>query len=131
MYRVRLVHSMSNTNYDQYLINSIGVSPRRWGSQNPPATSDVVFGEIASVTIVTSDPGQRSRTRTADDTPMTPAPITHTLTGITGIGTEEEHSGLMSSSSIEHMIVSFISETETYMYVRWLGGVAQLKTVFL
>lgn len=59
---------------------SFGVSPRRWGSQNPPETSEVVLGENLSAMTMTSAIGCDSIIRKAEDRPITPAPTTHILT---------------------------------------------------
>ena len=68
-----------------YLIFSSGVSALRYGSQNPAEPSAVVSGENCSEIMVTCTryPGNAScEMLTAVESPLIPAPTTHTLTSM-------------------------------------------------
>lgn len=51
----------------------------KYGIQNPPEPSDVVFGEKSFAITFTLAPGILSWIQTADDKPMIPAPMTQTV----------------------------------------------------
>ena len=59
-----------------YLIEFSGVSLNKWGCQNPPEPSLVVFGEKDSAIISSSASGKAFFNLTAEELPTIPAPTT-------------------------------------------------------
>ena len=62
--------------YGTYLIESSGVSLNKWGCQNPPEPSLVVFGENDSAIISNFASGKAFFNLTAEELPTIPAPTT-------------------------------------------------------